>query len=264
MYRAAFYQFRPLFGQPQANLSKVLTALAGVQADLVVLPELPFTGYHFRNRTEACKLAEDPRASPLVEALVELCRRQGFHLVTGFAERDGERCFNSSLLLGPRGIVETYRKIQLFMNEKSCFDPGNLPLRVRRVRGARIGMMICFDWVFPEIARTLALQGADVLCHPSNLVLKKHCQQAMLTRCVENSVYAVTANRCGEDRRPHGTLRFTGRSQVVGPRGQLLFQAPATRQTVHVEPLDLAQARDKKLTRRNHLLRDRRPEFYFK
>jgi predicted amidohydrolase len=80
---------------------------------------------------------------------------------------------------------------------------------------------------------------------------------------VENSVFAVTANRCGEDRRPQGSLRFTGRSQVAGPRGQRLFQAPAARETVHVEPLDLAQARNKNLTRRNHVLRDRRPDLYF-
>ncbi len=263
-FRAGFCQFRPRFGRKEANLAGVLRRLKGIRADLIVLPELPFTGYYFRDRAEAMALSEAPRKSRIVEALVEACRRGGFHLVTGFAERDGDRCFNASLLLGPKGILQTYRKIQLFNLEKSWFDPGNLPLAVRRVGGARVGMMICFDWAFPEVARSLALQGMEVLCHPSNLVLPGHCQLAMRVRSLENAVFAVTANRCGEERRPHGTLRFTGRSQVAGPRGEVIFQAPAARGILRVETLDLSRARNKNLTPRNHLLRDRRPEFYFK
>jgi len=130
------------------------------------------------------------------------------------------------------------------------------------VAGARIGMMICFDWAFPEIARSLALQGADLLCHPSNLVLPGHCQLAMRARCLENGIFAITANRCGEDRRPQGTLRFTGRSQIVGTRGEVLVRAPAATAAVRVAEIDPASSRDKNLTPRNHLLRDRRPEFY--
>ena len=261
-FRVGFCQFRPRFGKPEANLAGVLRLLEGVRAALIVLPELPFTGYYFRDRAEAMALSEVPRKSRLVEALVETCRKRSLHIVTGFAEREGDRCFNASLLLGPKGILQTYRKIHLFNREKSWFDPGNLPLNVRRVGGARVGMMICFDWAFPEIARSLALQGMEVLCHPSNLVLPKHCQLAMRVRCLENAVFAVTANRCGEERRPHGALRFTGRSQVAGPRGEVLFQAPAAKGMVHVERIDPSRARDKNLTPRNHLLRDRRPEFY--
>jgi predicted amidohydrolase len=262
MFRTGLYQFRPLFGKKDANLRKVLSALEGIEADLVVLPELPFTGYYFRNRAELRSLAEPPRRSAIVEALVEACRRGGFHLVTGFAERDGDRCFNASLLLGPGGILQVYRKIHLFNEEKRWFDPGDLPPKVRRVGGVKVGMLICFDYIFPEITRTLALQGMDLLCHPSNLVLKEYCQRSMRTRCLENAVFAVTVNRCGEDRRPHGSLRFTGRSQVVGPRGDLLFRAPVARAALHVEAIDPARARDKYVTPRNHVLRDRRPEFY--
>jgi predicted amidohydrolase len=84
----------------------------------------------------------------------------------------------------------------------------------------------------------------------------------MVTRCVENSVFAITANRCGADRRPHATVRFTGRSQIVGPRGEILCRAHGARETLHVETLDPRRARDKNLTRRNHVLKDRRPELY--
>ena len=261
MFRAGFYQFRPRFGQVRANCDRVLSRLHGVEADLVVLPELCLTGYLFRDRRELRSMAEDPARSEVVADMVDLCRECGFYLVTGFVEKAGDRCFNSALLLGPRGSLQTYRKIHLFNDEKRWFDPGDRPFAVTRVRGIRVGMMICFDWVFPEAARALALRGADLLAHPSNLVLD-HCQRVMPARCVENGVYSITANRFGEDHRPHGTVRFTGRSQVAGPRGEVIRQAPSQREQLFVCEIDPALARDKKITPRNHLLKDRRPEFY--
>lgn len=262
MYRVGYYQFNPKFGRREQNLARVLESLSAAEADLVVLPELAFTGYSFRSRAEALSLSEAPRRSRIVEALVELCRRRRLHLVTGFAERSGARCFNSSLLLGPRGLLDTYRKIHLFRDEKGWFDPGDRRPRVRRIGNVRVGMMVCFDWIFPEIARSLAIAGAEVLCHPSNLVLPGLCQRSMPTRCIENGVFAVTANRHGEDRRPHGTVRFTGRSQIVAPDGTIRHRGPAARAELHVEEIDPSRARNKSITPRNHLLRDRRPGLY--
>lgn len=259
--RIGYYQFRPRFGRVEANLQHVLKALDEVEADLLVLPELAFTGYHFRDREELLALSETPGDSDTVRALTALCRRRGLHLVVGFAEREGERVYNSALLLGPDGLIDSYRKLHLFNRELEYFDPGDRPLRVHEVAGARIGMMVCFDWVFPEVARTLALQGAEVLCHPSNLVLG-YCQQTMLSRCLENAVFAVTTNRYGTDKRPHGALRFTGRSQVVAPGGRLLARAPSQRECLEVVEIDPHEAREKHITPLNHLLDDRRPAFY--
>ena len=121
--------------------------------------------------------------------------------------------------------------------------------------------MVCFDWVFPEVTRTLALQGADIICHPSNLVLH-YCQQTMLTRCLENKVYAITTNRYGYDKRPHGELRFTGHSQIVAPGGTLLYRARAQREELYIMDIDPILARDKSITPLNEVLRDRRPEYY--
>ncbi|MGH8581693.1 MAG: nitrilase-related carbon-nitrogen hydrolase [Gammaproteobacteria bacterium] len=261
MLDVGYLQFRPRFGKVAANLKKVLSVLDGVGADLIVLPELAFTGYHFRDRAEAAALAEDPRDSETVAALTALCRRQDLYLVTGFCERSAERIYNSALLIGPRGLEHVYRKLHLFGDETRCFDAGDVPLAVQTVRGARIGLMVCFDWAFPEVARVLTLLGAEVLCHPSNLVLG-YCQQAMLTRCLENKVYAVTANRYGADKRPHGTLRFTGCSQIVAPGGRLIHRAATQREALHVATIDPAEARDKHITHSNDLLRDRRPDYY--
>ncbi|MEE9157058.1 MAG: nitrilase-related carbon-nitrogen hydrolase [Gammaproteobacteria bacterium] len=261
MLRVGYYQFRPLFGKVQRNVKTVLGALSEVSADIIVLPELPFTGYYFKDRDEVVALSEDPERSSTVDSLVALCKEKDFHLVTGFAEKRKDKYFNSALLIGPDGIEHVYRKLHLFNEEKNWFDAGDIALDVQDVRGARVGLMVCFDWVFPEVARILAIKGADVFCHPANLVLA-YCQRTMLTRCLENSVFAVTANRFGVDRRGHGELRFTGKSQIVAPDGELLNRAPSQRQATCVMAIDLEEARDKAITPMNQLLEDRRPEFY--
>ena len=261
MHRIGYYQFDPQFGQVEHNLAQVLSALQTAEADLIVLPELALTGYSFADRQETISLSEDPRHSPSVDALVDLCRARDMYLVTGFDERAGDCCYNSALLLGPAGLLHTYRKLHLFGTEKECFDPGDIALQVHEVRGMRVGMMVCFDWAFPEVARVLALRATDVICHPSNLVLT-YCQQTMLARGIENGVYAITANRYGAEARPHGTLTFTGQSQVVAPKGALLHRGPAEGDELYLAEIDVALARDKRLTEQNDILGDRRPEFY--
>ncbi|MEX2516515.1 MAG: nitrilase-related carbon-nitrogen hydrolase [Gammaproteobacteria bacterium] len=259
--KLGFYQYRPLFGKIGANLNKVVNKLDGVDADLIVLPELAFSGYYFKDRNEAFSLSEDPHESTTVVVLTELCQRNDFHLVTGFTERADDKVYNSALLLGPDGIEHTYRKLHLFNEEKFWFDPGDIPLSIQTVRGAQIGIMVCFDWVFPEVTRVLALQGAEIICQPANLVLA-YCQQTMLSRSLENRVFSVTCNRFGADKRPQGELKFTGRSQIVAPNGDRLAAAAAQRDALVVMDIDPQLAHEKHITRHNDVLADRRPEFY--
>lgn len=261
MFRMGFFQFNPLFGKVSNNLAHVLKGLAGVDADLVVLPELAFTGYYFRDRAELRELAEDPLDSRTVESLTSFCADHRLHLITGFAEKAADRIFNSALLIGPAGVVHIYRKIHLFNTETDYFDPGDTPLAVVTVSGVRVGIMICFDWVFPETARILALQGAEIICHPANLVLDL-CHDAMITRSIENNVFTITANRYGSDLRPHGTFSFTGKSQITNPKGERLGRAEAEGDRLCIVEVDPAQASEKWITPKNHLLNDRRPDFY--
>ena len=123
--------------------------------------------------------------------------------------------------------------------------------------------MICFDWRFPETARNLALMGADLIAHPSNLVLT-HCPQAMITRCLENRVFAITADRVGMENRleDEEQLNFLGQSQVVDPDGNVLIRASKTEEEVQIIDIDLEKARDKFLNPRNHILNDRRSDLY--
>ena len=259
--KIGYYQFNPEFGTPKQNLEKVQDSLNAVEADIIVLPELAFTGYFFEDRLELSEFAEDVSDSPTLKGLIKLCRTSDFHIVTGFSERYKEKIYNSALVVGPSGLVHRYRKLHLFNTEKEYFDPGDTPLSTIEILGARIGVMICFDWVFPEVARSLSLLGADILCHPSNLVLT-YCQQTMQTRSLENSVYAVTANRIGTEKRPRGELTFTGQSQIVGPKGDVLESSGADGEAVVVCEIDISAARNKMMTANNDLFMDRRPEFY--
>jgi predicted amidohydrolase len=261
MTKVGYYQFHPLFGDIRGNVGRVVTTLKEVDMDIIVLPELPFSGYNFKDREELKSLSEEIGKSSTIDTLIQLCKERDFFIVSGFAEKSSDKYFNSSLLLGPEGVIHTYRKLHLFNNEKNWFDPGDIELRVNEVRGIKIGMMVCFDWIFPEVCRGLSVLGADLVCHPSNLVLQ-YCQQTMLSRSLENAVYTITANRIGSDNRPHGEIEFTGKSQVVSPKGELLINAPANKEVLHLIEIDIEMARDKMMTPVNHRLEDRRPEFY--
>lgn len=260
-FRVAFVQGRPAFGRTEENLEKGLSLAASVDADLVVLPELWSTGYVFSSHAEVAALAEDARSGATARALAWAARREKRHFVAGFAEAAGGRFYNSAMLVGPGGPKAVYRKLHLFEREQEWFERGDLPLEPQRVGPARVGMLICYDWRFPEAARVLALKGADVIAHPSNLVYP-NAQQAMLTRALENRVYVVTANRTGTEKRPGGTVPFTGRSQVAGPDGRPVVRATKAAETAAAADVDLALVRDKHLTRATAMFSNRRPEHY--
>jgi predicted amidohydrolase len=258
--RLALYQFAPRFGAPADNLARIEATLRAQAADLWVLPELALSGYSFASRDEALGLAEEV-PGPTTRALTALCAARGTHVVVGLAERAGRSLYNSAVFLGPAGIVGVYRKVHLFDRETLVFDPGPEPFRVSPLGAHRIGLMICFDWLFPEAARSLALAGADLIAHPSNLVLP-HCQAAMVTRALENGVFTATANRIGTEARAGRTLTFTGRSRIIDPRGLVLAEGGAATEEVVAAEVDLAEARTKRITEHNDRLADRRPELY--
>lgn len=261
MKRIGYFQFPPVLGDPAANRNTISAALKGVEADLIVLPELAFTGYSMEDRSATAAIAENPTESESVDMLAGLCADSGSYIVAGFAERSGENLYNSAVLVGPRGLVGVYRKIHLFGFEAELFDPGPSAPAVYDIGGLKVGMMVCFDWFFPETARLLALSGADVIAHPSNLVLD-WCQKSMVTRCLENNLFAVTANRFGSETRQGKELTFTGGSQITAPRGAILSSAKDAGTDLKIVEIDPETARDKNVTAVNHLLNDRRPYLY--
>ncbi len=179
------------------------------------------------------------------------------NIVAGINEREGENLYNSAVLVTPDGLSGKYRKIHLFRDEKDIFEKGNLGLPVFDFGVYKIGILICFDWIFPEVWRILAMKGADVICHPSNLVLP-YAQQAVPVHGMINRTFNITANRYGTER----DVTFSGKSIISDPFGKTLITAAPDKDEVRIMEMDIEKAREKMITPRNHVFNDRIPEEY--
>lgn len=260
--RLTIIQNLPIIGETANNIDAVELMLEGVDTDMILLPELFASGYYFHSSRQVQSLAEPVPGGTTTDRLIAMAKRANAIICAGLPERDGNKLFNSAVLVGPEGFIAVYRKIHLFFEESLWFTPGDMKLQVHDLPIGHVGMMICFDWRFPEVARSLALQGAQILLHPANLV-QRPCQDAMITRCIENNVFAATANRIGTDTKPDSeSLTFTGRSQIVAPDGRVLCSAPENEVWMETISINPADAIDKSVTQRNDLFADRRPEYY--
>jgi predicted amidohydrolase len=257
--RVAVVQTDPVFGSVEHNVGQALSLVQENPADLYVLPELFNTGYNFLDAAEVVQYAE-PTDGPTFKAVADVASRRSCYIAYGFAESGG-RLYNSSLLVGPDGLIGHYRKVHLFFRETLLFAAGDLGFPVYDLPFGRVGMMICFDWLYPEAARSLALQGAQLILHPSNLVLP-HCPDAMVTRCLENRVFSATANRIGSEQRGGVGLTYIGRSEIVAPSGSILGRMDDTTAGVLSADIDLELAKNKRLNDLNDLFDDRKPDQY--
>jgi predicted amidohydrolase len=210
--KIGFLQLRPQFGRVKDNVKSAKSLLSGLEDATVVLPELFNTGYLFRNMDEVKELSESASRGYTVGEMKKIAKKQRLNLVFGMAERKDRKYYNSSVFISAAGKVQTYQKVHLFDREKLFFQPGTRTFKAYPIEGAKIGMMVCFDWIYPEVTRILALQGAQIICHPSNLVLP-YCQDAMRTRSIENRLFTITAHRCGGSRRGFGWFGFGGRGE---------------------------------------------------
>jgi 5-aminopentanamidase len=255
-------QTSPTFGRVEQNLADAIDLISREHADVWVLPELFSTGYQFLSAREAREHAEPIPGGPTTRALARHAVNRQCAVVAGLAENDGSKTYNAAVLVTPAGATAVYRKIHLFYKEKEQFFPGDRRFAVHSVGPLHLAMMICFDHLFPESARSLALLGADIIAHPANLVLPDLAQRTMAVRALENGVYTATANRVGMECRGGESLQFTGQSQIVSPDGSVLTQLPPDAVDVAVVEIDLSAARDKQITPHNDKLGDRRPEMY--
>ena len=261
--KVGVFQLAPQFGEVKKNIERIEKRLHQINEALIVLPELFNTGYQFTSREELSSLAEDIPNGFTVRRLAELARNNDLHIVAGIAERKGDNFYNSAVLIGPHGYIAHYRKVHLFMEEKQWFTPGTKGWEVYDIGPAKIGLMICFDWIFPEVARTLALKGAELICHPSNLITPFLGQRAMIVRAIENMVYTITCNRTGwEERGGKERLTFTGMSQVVNPHGEVLLTLKRDEEGIALVGIDPSIAQNKAYNTLNDLFQDRRTDIY--
>lgn len=269
--RIACLQMEPRVGEKQRNVEQSLAMLAGAAeagAQLAVLPELCNSGYVFRTRQEAFDAAEEVPNGPSCRAWAELAARHGMHIVAGIAERDGPALYNAAVVLGPHGMVGKYRKNHLWAAENLFFEPGNLGVPVFHTGIGRIAVAICYDIWFPEIFRLAALQGADLLCVPTNWVpmpeqpgtLPVMANILAMGGAHANAMFVAAADRVGTER----GQPFLGRSIIVGHTGwPLAGPASADREEMILADVNLSDARRKRnWSEFNQVLRDRRTDLY--
>lgn len=264
--KAAFLQFEPKYLRVQQNLDTVASLIAGADADLIVLPELFTSGYFFHSTADVARVAELIPEGPTVQRLIAWASDLGAVIVAGMPEMAGGQFYNSAVIVGPEGFIGAYRKVHLYFEEKLHFTPGNYGFPVfdladRNGTPYRLGVMVCFDWYYPESARTLTLSGADVIAHPANLV-RRDCPRAMPVRALENHVYTITANRTGSEEKDEKVLTFIGQSLICDPNGDVLASAERTETKLGMAEINPEMARNRLLTPHNDLLNDRRPVFY--
>ena len=260
--KVGYVQLKTLFGEKQSNFDKVSDLLKDVEdVDLVVLPELFATGYTFTSVEEVESLSENKDGETSL-FLQEMAKRTGAVIVGGFVEKFENKLYNSAMMVSKDGVIDIYRKLHLFNKEKKWFSPGNTKLKVNDVKGAKVGVMICFDWSFPEVTRTLSLLGAEIIAHPANLVLPL-CQDAMKSRCFCNKLYAITANRIGTEKRGEDKFEFTGRSQITSFNGEVLSSAPSDREFIDFVEIFPKKTQNKNINQYNNVHDDRREEYYW-
>jgi len=260
--KVGFLQFCPVFGKKKENFEKVESLLKNVNADLIVLPELFNTGYTFLNNNELASLAESARTGETNKFVSPLAREKNCLFAYGFVEKSRNGFFNSAALVSPEGIIGVYRKVHLYLEEKKFFISGWTGFPVFEYNKVKFGLLVCFDWIYPEAMRTLALKGAQIILHAANLVMP-YCPDAMVTRAIENRVFIITANRIGKENRGGKEYRFIGKSEVVAPNGEILIRA-GEEECVKIVDIDPSQALNKKINPLNDLFTDRREELYFR
>ena len=255
-----YIQFAPMFGDIKGNVAHARHLIDDTTADLLVLPELFNTGYYFTEFKELQEMAEKIPDGYTCMELYKAAKEWRCYIVAGMLEEDNGLFYNSAVLMSEEGYVGHYRKLHLFSEEKLFFAPGDELPRVYDIGKAKIGIMICFDWLFPEVMRSLALMGAQIICHPSNLVLP-YCPKVMPSRCFDNRVFAITANRHGKDEKNGQSLSFIGTSQIVNPEGKIVKRALTDEDSKDVVFIDPKEA-DNKMVGENDIFADRRPMFY--
>ena len=266
--KIAGVQMDVALGDPETNIRRMMERLRETTsqgASLTIFPECAVTGYCYANPEEARPCAQ-PIPGPATAQFTRACAETQSYVVFGMLEADGDRIFNAAVLVGPNGVLGTYRKVHLpFLGVDMFTTPGDRAFAVHQAGGVRVGMNICYDAAFPEAARSLAILGADLIVLPTNWPPGAECMAATTinTRAMENAVYYAAVNRVGSER----GFEFIGRSRICDPSGRTMAEAAGVGEKILYAEIDPEKARRKHIVRvpgKHEIDRmaDRRPEMY--
>ena len=271
-------QMEPIILDKEGNLAKCLELIqltAMKNAKLIVFPECALTGYMFSSRDEAEQVCEYIRG-PSTNKIIEACRKLEVYVVIGLLEKEKDineyKYYNTAVLIGPEErIIGKYRKLHLpHLGIDRFLNDGNRSPRVYNTKVGRIGMGICYDMMFAEYSRVLALKEADILIFPSNWPKtgRVYTDYIVPTRAIENHVFCVAVNRVGKER---GTTFFGG--SVIAhfdlDKKVVLAKGKTREDDIIYTKIKPKEARRKHfvIVRKEHkvnFIRDRRPQFYDK
>lgn len=254
--KIGYVQYSPIIGEKEKNLEIIKRLLNGVSGDLFVLPEMGTTGYPDSTKEKLLKSAEKLDGF-LVTELTKIAKEKNACLVVGLPEVEGENVYNTTVVVGPEGLIASHQKSHLFMEEKKNFSAGKTPPTIFEWKGSKIGVGVCYDYMFPEFWRKMALKGVRLFCNTANFV-SEYGFPVMRVRSIENGVFSITTNRVGMD----GEQMYKGGSEIVDNRGHVLSKASDFDEEVEVVDVDLNLADDKVWNKINDLFKDRREELY--
>jgi predicted amidohydrolase len=254
-----------------ATMRDRLSITTKENAELTVFPECATTGYCFESLEEARTVAQ-PINGANFEAIRELCREFNTQVVYGFLESEGDRIYNAVALVGPNGLLGSYRKLHLpmlgvdrFVTPGDRLDVFELTSLSGQPADFRMGMNICYDCVFPEASRVLTLRGADLIVLPTNWPPTSGMSSDFIpnARALENHVYFMSVNRVGTER----GFTFIGKSKFCDPSGREVEFANHNQEAIIYGEVDPQRARQKHLVNipgvhEVHRVKDRRPDMY--
>ncbi len=262
-YRAAVVQTLAVLGDLEANielLQRYTEEAVRQGARLIVFPECMNTGYLFDSEAHCRELAET-LSGRYFSVMSELCKKHKVFIASGFTEFDPSdgKIYNSGLMLGSRGeLLVHYHKQFLATHDQNWFEVGKNGSPVVDTELGRIGLLICFDGRIPEIARSLALQGAEVIVDMANFFAMDQADMWVPARAYENGVWVVAATKAGVER----SIYYPGGSMIVSPRGHVEAKVPVDTHGVASFEIDLESARDKSWFNNGDRFADRRPLSY--
>lgn len=237
--RVAAAQVAAEGGQVSSNLKTLEEAVcraAEHRADIVVFPELFLSGYFAGAEFRSCAEASNGWSFLRVSSLA---REFGIAICYGYPEIDGDRLYNSALLVDDKGVpLCNHRKTQLYGDyEKQWFTAGDNPISTVSYRNFHLALLICYEIEFPETARANALSGANVILVPTATSEENNPDQVaqlmVRSRAAENNIFVVYANHAQGDETP----KFNGRSIIVGPRGHVAAKSEVSAQELVVADL---------------------------
>jgi predicted amidohydrolase len=257
-----------VLGDPKTNREKIIAtirAAAEREAQLVIFPECALTGYAFNSLDEAVPFAEKVDGAS-AQAFADTCRETKTYAIVGFIEEDDGKFYNAAMLVGPDGVVGSYRKVHLpYIGIDRFLTPGDRPFEIFELPFGKVGVNICYDISFPEPARALKLMGAELIVLITNwpTAAWRSPQFVANTRALENHVFYAAVDRIGVER----GWEFIGRSKVIDCNGDTLAEASADGEELLVVAVELAEANNNRIVNvagayEVDRVKDRRPEFY--